>query len=111
MCEDMSIATNLICGLRLAGMISGSYLGYRYGDKIKTWCCGFPSVGHYHKEYIYKHFKKSQIPENTMFNLIGCFSGILGGFYAWPLSIPMMFYQVAEDNPDEFKKLKNFFKE
>lgn len=112
MCEEMSLAMNIISGLKIAGMISGGYTGYQYGDDLKKWvCCSFPSIKRYHNEYVSVKFKKSQIRENTLFNLIGCFSGILGGFYIWPVSIPIMIYQMAEDYPDEIKKLKKFIKD
>lgn len=106
------VATTILTGLKLTGMISGSYVGYRYGDCIKKWCCERSQrINDYHKEYVYYRFKKSQIRENTIFNMIGCFTGILGGYYIWPIFIPIMIYQIAEDYPDEFKKIKKFIKD
>lgn len=109
MCDnDMSIASNVICGLRLIGMVSGGYIGYRYGDRAKKYCCDkFPVIKRYHTDYVSSHFKKSQLSENTMFNMIGSFTGILGGFYAWPVAIPVMIYRTAEDYPQEIKKIKD----
>ena len=111
MCEEMSLAVNILCGLKLVGMASGGYIGYRYGDRMKNWCCStFPRVDYYSKEYIDPHFKKSQVSEETVFNLIGCLSGVLSGFYAWPVSIPVAIYRVVEDYPEEMKKIKELIK-
>ena len=112
MCDEMSLASNIMCGLKIAGMISGGYIGYRYGDKMKNWCCdNIPTFKRYHSQYIPHHFKKSQISESTMFNLVGGFSGVLGGFYLWPVAIPVVMYHVAEDYPDEIKKIRKFIKD
>lgn len=111
MYEEMSFASNIMCMLRIAGMISGGYIGYRYGDQMKNWCCNnIPTFKHYHNQYIPHHFKKSQISEPTMFNLVGGFSGILGGYYGWPIAVPILIYHIAEDYPDEIKKIKKFIK-
>lgn len=108
----MSLASNILCGLKLIGMASGGYIGYMYGDRVKKWCCDNSSTAkQYHETYISKHFKKSQIPEKTMFDLVGCLSGVLGGFYIWPVSIPVMIFRIAEDYPNEIKKFKKFIKD
>lgn len=108
----MSLAVNILNVLKITGMISGGYIGYRYGDKMKNWCCNnIPTIRHYHSRYIPQHFKKSQISELTMFNLIGGFSGVLVGFYLWPIAVPVTLYNLAEDYPDEIKKIKKYIKD
>jgi hypothetical protein len=108
----MSLASNIICGLKLSGLISGGYIGYRYGDKMKNLLCNnISTIKYYHSYYISSHFKRSQISESTMFNLIGGFSGVLIGYHIFPISIPLFLYICAEDYPEEFKKIKKFIKD
>jgi hypothetical protein len=112
MCDEMTLAANIIGTLKLTGMVSGGYLGYCYGNKLKKWCCDtFPTVNHYNNEYISKSLKKSQLSEETMFGLFGCFSGILIGFNIWPVSIPVTINKVVNDYPKEFTKIKKFIKD
>lgn len=108
----MSIAENLICCLKIAGMVSGGYVGYCYGSKVKQWSCKrFPLLKKYNDTYIVDSFKDSQLSEDTTFNMIGSLTGVLGGFYAWPVAIPMMVYRVSEDYPEEIEKIKKFIKD
>jgi hypothetical protein len=107
MCEEMSIALNILHGLKLTGLVSVGYIGYRYGDVAKKWCCkNIPKFGSFHKDHIETIFTTSQTTEKTTFNLVGLFSGILTGFYIWPIAIPSMVYQISEDYPEEIKKIK-----
>lgn len=105
----MSYATSIISGLELIGMISGSYIGYRYGNIIKESCCKkYPVIEKYRKEYLSEKFKKSQISETTMFNMVGSLIGVLSGYKVWFITIPILACQITEDYPDEYKKFKKF---
>jgi hypothetical protein len=111
MCENISLATKIIYNLQLIGLISGGYIGYRYGYKIKNLCCDtFSTFKFYYDKYIVNKFESSQISENTTFNLIGCCFGLLGGFYAYPFIIPITIFQLAEDYPTTFNNLKDYIK-
>lgn len=105
----MSYAIGIISGLEIIGMISGAYVGYKYGNKVKDSCCkNYPVVERYRKDYIVDKFKKSQISEETMFNMIGSLVCVFGGYKAWFIAIPVLTYQVIEEYPEEYKKFKNF---
>lgn len=101
----------IISGLELVGMVSGGYIGYRYGNRSKDYVCKkYPVAERYRKEYISDKFKKSQISEPTMFNMVGSLMGMLGGAKAWFFVIPALTYQIAEDYPDKYKEVKKWFK-
>jgi len=105
----MSFATSIISGLELIGMASGGYIGYKYGNRVKTECCKkYPIVEKYRKDYVADKFKKSQISEETMFNMIGSLVGVFGGYKVWFVVIPLLAYQVTEEYPEEYKKFKKF---
>lgn len=105
----MSYATSIISGLELIGMVSGGYIGFKYGNFLKEECCKkFPTIDYYRKEYISPRFKNSKISENTMFNMFGTFLGIFGGYKLWFFSIPIMGGKTINDNPEEYDKIKKF---
>lgn len=105
----MSYAMSIIAGLELLGMASGGYVGYKYGNKVKESCCKkYPIAERYRKDYIADKFKKSQISETTMFNMVGSFVGVFGGYKAWFIAIPILAYQVTEEYPEEYKRFKKF---
>lgn len=103
----MSYATSIIAGLELLGMASGGYIGYKYGNKVKESCCKrYPVIESYRKDYISDKFKKSQISETTMFNMVGSLVCVFGGYKAWFVTIPILLYHVTEEYPEEYKKFK-----
>ena len=106
----MSLSLNIIYGLELAGIVSGCYVGYKYGDVLKkTVCHKYPFVEKYRRDYLEDKFKHSQISEKNMFDMIGAFSGILLGYRGWFITIPILVYKASEDYPDEVVKIKKFF--
>lgn len=105
----MSISTGIISSLELLGMVSGGYIGYKYGNQIKDSICKkYPVAEKFRKDYIVNRFKNSQISETTMFNMVGSFIGIFGGYRVWFVTIPLLAYQLSEDFPEEYKKIKKF---
>lgn len=105
----MSLSTSIISSLELIGMASGGYIGYKYGNKMKDiGCKKYPILEKYRKDYISDRFKKSQISEETMFNMIGSLVGVFGGYKIWFVAIPVLAYQATEDYPEEYKKIKTF---
>lgn len=105
----MSLSISIISGLELFGMVSGGYIGYKYGNQMKDMCCKkYPVVDKFRKDYIVNRFKTSQISETTMFNMIGSLVGVFGGYRIWFVTIPVIVYQLTEDYPEEYKKIKKF---
>jgi len=101
----------IIAGLEIAGMVSGGYIGYRYGDRMKTYCCNkAPLIEKFRKDYVNDRFKNSQVSESGMFNMVGSLTGVYLGSKFWFISIPIIAYHVAEEYPEEYKKLKNYRK-
>ena len=44
------------------------------------------------------------MPETTFYNCIGLFTGMIIGYYIYPIVIPTMIYQLH--NMDEIKRMK-----
>jgi hypothetical protein len=108
----MSLASNILCGFKIIGMTSGGYIGYKYGNEFKKWCYKNSTfINRYYNLYLSGKFRGSQIPESMLFNLIGCLSGVLIGFYIWPVSIPVSISSIADDYPEEFKKIRKFIRD
>ena len=107
----MSLPQTIIYSFELFGMISGSYVGWRYGNKTKKSICSqFSPIEKYRRDTIEPRFKGSQISEEKAFNVFGVFFGIFIGYRAWFITIPMSLFQLAEDYPLEFKKIKDCIK-
>lgn len=103
----MSIDSNIISTLRMCGILSGAYLGCRYGDDIKKWSISSsPTIKRYHGLYISPFFRNSKLTESQMFKMTGCLSGVMCGFYGWILTIPAYVYVFCEDNPDIIEWIK-----
>lgn len=97
--------------LRFLGMISGGYIGTKYGTKFKLWYCHqFPILDYYHKTFITPHFKKSILTEENIYCLTGCLSGTMCGYYLWPITIPILIFKLSGDYPEQTKKIKDYFK-
>lgn len=95
----VSLPEQIINGLRLTGMISGSYLGFKYGNNIKDYCISnYPSCKNIHDKFIKNNLKKGKINEYKMFSILGSMYGIIGGYYMWPITISGMIFIMIETN-------------
>jgi hypothetical protein len=95
----MSLADSAMGTLKLIGMLSGAYLGYKYGYVAKTHLCkNYPTVDAYHKEYVAKYIDKSKITDKNFSNLTCSLGMTLVGYHAWPIVIAAATYKIMEDN-------------
>ena len=109
MCEVMSLAITIKNYIQFLGLLSGSYVGYKYGNTIKEVCCKKSSLlDSYKKTYISSFFKNKDISENLFFNLSGSITGALTGIYLSPIYIPITLYTLSVEYPEEIKKIKKF---
>jgi hypothetical protein len=95
----------IISSLKTLGILSGAFIGYKYGFVYKTHLCSNPFFKNYDDLYINTHFTDDTLPESIFYNSIGLFTGIMVGYYIYPIVIPTMIYQLH--NIDD---IKNFIK-
>ena len=108
----MAIANNIINYLRLSGIVSGGYMGFVYGNRVKDWVCdNSQTMKYYHNQYVLNQFNKSHMSEETLFNLIGCFSGIICGHKFWPIVVPIALYRLSDEYPDEIENIKRLIRD
>lgn len=105
-------ASSLINVLQLSGIASTAVVGFKYGNKAKTFCLTrFPRVKNIYDNYFPSvYLKNSKVNEETMFNMIGCLTGVGIGYYAWPVAIPVGVVVLSNEYSDEIDKTKNYFK-
>lgn len=89
----------ILSGLKTIGLFSGAYIGYKHGFIYKNNLSSNDFFKKYDDLYINPNFNANTMPETTFYNCIGLFSGILVGYYAYPIIIPMMLYQLYDMDP------------
>ena len=97
----------ILSSLQTIGLLSGGFIGYKNGFIYKKNLCINSFIKKYDDLYIKQNFNKNTISENTFYNCIGLFSGIVVGYYIYPIIIPTMIFQLYQLYPDEINKLKN----
>lgn len=93
----------ILSSLKTIGLFSGGFIGYKYGFIYKTSICSTDLFKKYDDLYINPNFNDTTMPEMTFYNCIGLFSGIIIGYYIYPIVIPSMIYQLY--NIDEIHTL------
>ena len=91
------MAETMLGALKLAGMVSGAYVGYKYGNEAKNQCLKYPLFKQYYGDYAGKYLSKSKMTEKNFCNLTGALVLTLVGYNAWFLMIPVATYKIIED--------------
>ena len=81
----------LINSFEIIGLLSGSYIGYNYGNVLKNKLLIYsPMINTYYNTNVIKKFGK--FPEPMFWKLVGGFSGICISWYlnGWVLFIPIV---------------------
>ena len=99
----------ILSSLQTIGLLSGAYVGYKHGFTYKTNICANVFLKKYDDLYINPNFNDKTMSEQTFYDCIGLFSGIVVGYYIYPIVIPTMIFQLYQVYPDEINKLKNNF--
>ena len=97
----------IISSLQTIGLLSGAFIGYKNGFIYKNKLCSNIVIKKYEELYIKPNFNDKSISENVFYNSVGLFSGIVVGYYIYPIIIPTMIYQLYQIYPDEINKLKD----
>ena len=94
----------ILSSFKTIGLFSGAFIGYNYGFIYKTNVCSNDFLKKYDDLYINPNFNETTMPETTFYNCIGLFTGMIIGYYIYPIVIPTMIYQLH--NMDEIKRMK-----
>lgn len=98
------LADTIISFLKLSGLASGGYLGFRYGNDLRRW--GYSKLT---PQYRFIFPSSKNVSETEFTSLIGMFSGVLIGYYLWMLTIPGGIYVMDSDHPQILKEIKKRF--
>jgi hypothetical protein len=98
----------IISSLQTIGLFSGAYVGYKHGFIYKTSMCGNSFFKKYDDLYINPNFNDTTMSENTFYDCIGLFSGLIAGYYLYPIMIPTMLYHLQQLYPDQINQLKKY---
>jgi len=93
----------IISSLKTIGLFSGAFVGYKYGFIYKTHLCTNSLFKNYDDLYLNPNFTAETLPEDIFYNCIGLFSGLLIGYYMYPVMIPTMMYQLYNIDINKFK--------
>ncbi len=95
------VAKNLINLFEISGLLSGCYLGYNYGNNLKSKLLNYsPTSLNYYNNNIKNKFGK--FPEPVFWNLVGGLGGMCVSWYlnGWILFIPI----ISVDLYNKYKK-------
>jgi hypothetical protein len=86
----MSIADGIIGILKLVGMASGAFIGYKYGDKLQKYCFNqFPVARTYHDKFMSHQLKRSKITDSQFAKGTGMLVGTCIGYPLFVATIPV----------------------
>lgn len=96
----------ILSSLQTIGLVAGAFIGYNHGFIYKTNLCNNVLLKKYDDLYMNPNFNESTMSEKAFYNCIGLFSGLIVGYYVYPIMIPSMIYKIYEIYPDEINQLQ-----
>lgn len=96
----------ILSSLQTIGLLSGAFIGYSHGFIYKTNLCTNVFIKKYDDLYINVNFNENTMSEKSFYDCVGLFSGLIIGYYVYPVMIPSMIFQIYKSYPDEINQIK-----